>query len=598
MLIRNLKQILLVAVMGVFFLLPHQAHALSINPLNTEQTKSDLTEELKRKPLLEIRIPGLTFSDVTSSTDEKGDTYFYIAWIPELITAVYKFSIAIFSIIAVIVIILQGFRIITSGGSSEGTSEGYKKIGHAVIGLFIAWGSFLILYTVNPKLVQFNPLSVKVINSIPIEGMEFDDKAPGYDESDAATSEQAETPTITDLSDLDKIFTSYAACYGLDPGILKSIAKAESGLHPYSGTGKKYQGLFQMDKAYCQGGLELGKYPKSLGLSCTNRIDPETNTAAAAATINSNIKDILKKCPNSDYQDVLLLLYVAHNNGPAVMHYAVDHDGCHGDDIRLMVRQFYDVQPGGQRRGVDADYGERKYKYGFKVVNFARSYGVTSVYPDNTNNSLCPRLTQKRVIVSNPDNANRRILAVGDSLTAAPNSHAIRLGQLTGISVARKVDGVDVAVSGQNTQDMYDEIKDKHLQSQGFTDLLIMGGVNDIASSNLDSITLANTVKTRLSRIYQKAKTEHLRIVALTITPFNNYENHWTSTKQAALEAVNQWIRSGADGSIDVVIDANQIIADPNDKTKVNHSLYGSNPIHFNAAGHQAIAEEEKRKAF
>lgn len=123
--------------------------------------ESVINELTANKPTFEIKIPGLNLSDVTSK-NEGNHTYLFLPWIAEFISAIYKLSIALVSIVSVIVIILQGMRIITSGGG-EGVSEGYKKISHAVIGLLLAWGSFLILYTINPALVQFNALKVEVI---------------------------------------------------------------------------------------------------------------------------------------------------------------------------------------------------------------------------------------------------------------------------------------------------------------------------------------------------------------------------------------------------------------------------------------------------
>jgi hypothetical protein len=162
MLFHYLKRILLLLVIGYAFALPQATHALSVNPFSFSNTKSDLQDELSQKPLLEIRIPGLNFGDVSSSSDETG-AYVYISWIPELITALYKFGIAIASIVAVVMIIVQGVQIIISGGNTEAISTAYSKISHAVIGLFIAWGSFVILYTINPKLTEFNPLKIKVV---------------------------------------------------------------------------------------------------------------------------------------------------------------------------------------------------------------------------------------------------------------------------------------------------------------------------------------------------------------------------------------------------------------------------------------------------
>lgn len=128
---------------------------------------SELSAELNaRKPILQINIPGLNFSNVLSTTDDTG-TYFHIPWIPELISALYKFGIAIVSIVAVVVIIIQGMRVITSAGG-EAKQSAYKKILQSVIGLGIAWGSFAILYNVNPNLVKFNALRVKVVEAEPL----------------------------------------------------------------------------------------------------------------------------------------------------------------------------------------------------------------------------------------------------------------------------------------------------------------------------------------------------------------------------------------------------------------------------------------------
>jgi hypothetical protein len=67
----------------------------------------------------------------------------------------------------VVVIIIQGLRVITSGGG-EGKTTAYKKILQSIVGLFIAWGSYALLYNINPALVQFNALKVKVVEGIPL----------------------------------------------------------------------------------------------------------------------------------------------------------------------------------------------------------------------------------------------------------------------------------------------------------------------------------------------------------------------------------------------------------------------------------------------
>jgi hypothetical protein len=63
----------------------------------------------------------------------------------------------------VVMIIREGVRIITSAGG-DGKVEGYKNIGRIVAGLFLAWGSYVILYNVNSDLIAFKPLRIKIAN--------------------------------------------------------------------------------------------------------------------------------------------------------------------------------------------------------------------------------------------------------------------------------------------------------------------------------------------------------------------------------------------------------------------------------------------------
>ena len=120
---------------------------------------------------LAIKIPGLNFSKLSKYADDEG--YIYMPWLGEYIRAVYNFAMVAASIIAVLVIILQGIKILTSGGGDEKV-ESYKKIGHVVIGLAIAWGSYVILFTINPNLVQFKPMKLKYI--VPTHIVEEEDE--------------------------------------------------------------------------------------------------------------------------------------------------------------------------------------------------------------------------------------------------------------------------------------------------------------------------------------------------------------------------------------------------------------------------------------
>lgn len=118
------------------------------------------------KPALEISIPGLNFSDTKQTLDKDG--YIHVPYIGEFLSAAYKYALVIGSILAVIMIIKNGVTIILSAGG-EGKMEGYHQIGQVMVGLIIMWGSFAILYTINPALTQFKPLRIKYISGKNLE---------------------------------------------------------------------------------------------------------------------------------------------------------------------------------------------------------------------------------------------------------------------------------------------------------------------------------------------------------------------------------------------------------------------------------------------
>lgn len=129
---------------------------------------TDMKVDLRvKEPKLMIGIPGLVFSKLSSSTvtQENGKTYLNIPYVGEYIAAAYKVGLVVISIIAVVMIIVTGIKIIVSGG--EAKVEGFKRIGQIAVGLFIGWGSFTILSIVNPTLVNFQALKVEYFEEIP-----------------------------------------------------------------------------------------------------------------------------------------------------------------------------------------------------------------------------------------------------------------------------------------------------------------------------------------------------------------------------------------------------------------------------------------------
>ncbi|MFH1291807.1 MAG: hypothetical protein ABIH87_01240 [bacterium] len=131
--------------------------AITPQPTKTITWKSKIPE-------ISIRIPGLTFASIQNSitVDTDGHKVINIPWIGQYITAVYKFALALVSVVAVVMLIIQGVTIMMSGGG-EAKQGAYKKILQIFVGLGIMWGSYAMLYNINPDLVKFKALAVTMV---------------------------------------------------------------------------------------------------------------------------------------------------------------------------------------------------------------------------------------------------------------------------------------------------------------------------------------------------------------------------------------------------------------------------------------------------
>jgi len=78
---------------------------------------------------------------------------------------IYKYGVQVAGILAVVMIIVAGFGWVTSGGSPEKITSAKKKIGGAMMGLFLAVMSYFILNLVNPYLVNLRMPKIWKINA-------------------------------------------------------------------------------------------------------------------------------------------------------------------------------------------------------------------------------------------------------------------------------------------------------------------------------------------------------------------------------------------------------------------------------------------------
>lgn len=89
--------------------------------------------------------------------------------IAEYISAIYRWAIGFAAVLAVLALTWGGIQWLTAGGESGKTQEAQKVIGNAIIGLLLALGSYTMLYAINPRLTQYDPLSIRRIEPVDLK---------------------------------------------------------------------------------------------------------------------------------------------------------------------------------------------------------------------------------------------------------------------------------------------------------------------------------------------------------------------------------------------------------------------------------------------
>ncbi|MFO7628356.1 MAG: hypothetical protein R6W06_02335, partial [Prochlorococcaceae cyanobacterium] len=121
------------------------------------------------RPTIQIDIGGFntqSFQDWTEKTCPPGtqgagdQKCIEIGWIGQYIGALYRYGVGIAGVLAVLMMMIGGFIWLLSGGSPDKVGQGKDFIISALSGLLLALFSFMILYTINPRLVAMDPVTV------------------------------------------------------------------------------------------------------------------------------------------------------------------------------------------------------------------------------------------------------------------------------------------------------------------------------------------------------------------------------------------------------------------------------------------------------
>lgn len=139
-------------------------------------------------PKLEIPIPGLEFSPIIRGNEE-----ITIPWLAEYIGGVYTFLISIVGLVAAVVMIVGGFQYVTSAGDKGKIGAAKKRMADAFIGMLLVFGSYTLLYAINPELTSFEGLKVLNVKT----DFWHDNFDATLGETEEVTTDESEDATFT-----------------------------------------------------------------------------------------------------------------------------------------------------------------------------------------------------------------------------------------------------------------------------------------------------------------------------------------------------------------------------------------------------------------
>jgi len=143
----NLPAYLLISLLACLFISLFAAHFASA----ADQTQLNTQTKLFGG----WTIPGMSLN-ITSNT------------LGEFIIVFYKWSIGAIAFLAVIMIMIAGFRWMTAAGSAPQITQAKDQINSALIGLILAIGAYSLLSFLNPALVRFKNLEITPIGNKPL----------------------------------------------------------------------------------------------------------------------------------------------------------------------------------------------------------------------------------------------------------------------------------------------------------------------------------------------------------------------------------------------------------------------------------------------
>ncbi|UQA58329.1 GDSL-type esterase/lipase family protein [Polyangium aurulentum] len=195
------------------------------------------------------------------------------------------------------------------------------------------------------------------------------------------------------------------------------------------------------------------------------------------------------------------------------------------------------------------------------------------------------------------------VAAVGDSLTDARSNGGKFLDELRKRCPQSRFD--NFGKGGDMVNQMRRRFERDVLgaktssDKQGYTHLIVFGGVNDLYSDQTALRTPAK-IEADLSAMYAAGKARGMRVVALTVAPWGGFQKWYNPSRAGATGELNDWIRGRkAAGEVDAVIDAFALLScgEP-EKLCPAYMEPFKDGLHFGPKGHDKLAEALSRDVF
>lgn len=127
----------------------------------------DIREVKLNVPIQDLKLKPVTEVECGKDAQGKPITCYKITWIADYLGAVFKYLLAIGSVVAVLMIMWGGVGYILSGANIQLIQSNKDKIVAGLTGMLLMMGTYLIVSYVNPELTKMKAINVPKVKKIP-----------------------------------------------------------------------------------------------------------------------------------------------------------------------------------------------------------------------------------------------------------------------------------------------------------------------------------------------------------------------------------------------------------------------------------------------